>query len=46
LFFRQIRTEEEKVGNWHALGIKIQTLVEQQKEIDEALPEVCLLAES
>jgi hypothetical protein len=42
--FRQIRTDVEKIDNWHALGEKIQGLVEQQKDINEALPEVCFFA--
>ncbi|CAB3984152.1 Ubiquitin conjugation factor E4 A [Paramuricea clavata] len=40
----QIRTDVEKIDNWRALGEKIQGLVEQQKDIDEALPEVCFFA--
>jgi hypothetical protein len=37
---RQIRTDHEKIEKWRALDVKIQTYVKQQKEIDEALPEV------
>jgi hypothetical protein len=43
---RQIRTDHEKIEKWRALDVKIQTYVKQQKEIDEALPEVCLLTKA